>query len=60
MQIEARAPMADLLGLVDNLSRRFEAHERGNLGVYYPAAAPLLTAAERQSLESATPAADTV
>jgi hypothetical protein len=53
MQIEARAPMADLLGLVENLSRRFDAHERGNLDVYHPAAAPLLTPAERQTLEAA-------
>ena len=31
MQIEARGRMADLLGLVENLSRRFDAHERENL-----------------------------
>jgi hypothetical protein len=55
MQIEVRAPMADLLGLVENLSRRFDAHERENLGVYYPAVAPFLTPAERQSLEDAAP-----
>ncbi len=55
MQIEARAPMADLLGLVENLSRRFDAHERGNLDVYHRAAAPLLTPAERQELEAAAP-----
>ena len=53
MQIESRGRMADLLGLVENLARRFDAHERENVGVYYPAAAPLLTAAERQSLEDA-------
>lgn len=53
MQIEARAPMADLLGLVENLSRRFDAHERGNLDVYNQAAAPLLTPVERQTLEAA-------
>ena len=53
MQVESRGNMADLLGLVENLSRRFEAHERENVGVYYPAAAPLLTPAERQSLEEA-------
>jgi hypothetical protein len=40
-------------GLVENLSRRFDAHEREKLGVYYPAAAALLTPAERQSLEDA-------
>jgi hypothetical protein len=53
MQVESRGRMADLLGLVENLSRRFDAHERENVGVYYPAAAPLLTTAERQSLEEA-------
>lgn len=56
MQIEARAPMADLLGLIENLSRRFDAHEREILDVYYPAAASLLTSEERQSLENAAPA----
>jgi hypothetical protein len=56
MQFEARAPMADLLGLVENLSRRLIAHERENLDVYYPAAAELLTLEERQSLENAAPA----
>jgi len=55
-QIEARARMADVLGLVENLSRRLEAHERGNLGVYYPAVADILAPAERQSLEDAAPA----
>lgn len=54
-QIESRGKMADLLGLVENLSRRFDAHERDSVGVYYPAAAPLLTPAERQSLAEAAP-----
>jgi hypothetical protein len=54
MQIEARAPMADLLGLVENLSRRFDAHERETVGVYYPAASALLTPSEWQSLEEAS------
>jgi hypothetical protein len=53
--IESRAPLADLLGLVENLARRLEAHERGNAGVYFPAAAPLLSAPERQVLEAAAP-----
>ena len=53
--IENRAPMADLLGLIENLSRRLEAHERGNAGVYHPAAAPLLTAEERRTLEAGAP-----
>ena len=55
-QIEDRASMADLLGLIANLSRRFDAHERENLDVYFPAAATLLTPAERRSLEGAAPA----
>ncbi len=53
--IENRAPLADLLGLIENLSRRFEAHERGNADIYHPAAAPLLTPEERRALEEAAP-----
>jgi len=53
--IDDRAPMADLLGLIENLSRRFEAHERGNAGIYHPAAAPLLSLEERRTLEAAAP-----
>lgn len=55
MQIETRAPMADILGLIENLSRRFAAHERENLDVYYPAAAMRLTPEERAFLEGAAP-----
>ena len=55
-EIEARARMSDILGLVENLARRLLAHERGNADVYYPAAAPLLTPAERRALEEAAPA----
>lgn len=54
-EIEARARMSDILGLVENLSRRFAAHARGNQEVYFPAAASLLTPAERRSLEEAAP-----
>ena len=53
--IEARGPLADILGFIDNLSRRLDAHERGNAGVYYPAAAPLLTPDERRTLREAAP-----
>lgn len=53
--IENRAPMADLLGFIENLSRRLEAHELGNAGVYHPAAAALLTAEERRTLEAGSP-----
>lgn len=51
--IDARAPLADLLGLVENLARRLEAHERGNRDVYYPAAAGVLTDEEMRALEDA-------
>jgi hypothetical protein len=47
--------MADLLGFIENLSRRLEAHELGNAGVYHPAAAALLTAEERRTLEAGSP-----
>ena len=53
MQIEAGAPLSDILGLVENLARRLDAHERSVHDVYYPAAAPLLTSSERQALEEA-------
>ena len=52
---EARGPLADILGFVENLSRRLDAHERGNADVYYPAAAPLLTPDERRTLRDAAP-----
>ena len=52
-QIEGGARMADVLGLAENLARRFDAHERGLRDVYYPAAAPGLTDGERGSLEEA-------
>ena len=53
MQIESRGSLGDLLGLIENLSRRFGAHERENANVYYPAVAALLTPGERQALEDA-------
>jgi hypothetical protein len=52
---EARGPLVDILGFVENLSRRLDAHELGNAGVYYPAAAPLLTPEERRTLRDAAP-----
>jgi hypothetical protein len=51
--IDGRAPLADLLGLVENLGRRLEAHERGNRDVYYPAAADALTDEETRALRDA-------
>lgn len=53
LQIETGGRLSDVLGLVDNLGRRLDAHERGVLDVYYPAAAPRLTSAERRCLEEA-------
>jgi hypothetical protein len=53
LQLESGAPMSDVLGLVENLARRFDAHERGVLDVYYPAAAEALEASELAELEIA-------
>ncbi len=44
-----------LAGYVDNLDRRLHAHEKEMGQVYYPAAAPLLTAEEWSALETARP-----
>ena len=52
-QIESGARMADVLGLAENLSRRFAAHEAGVLDVYNPAAVPNLSDAEQRALEDA-------
>jgi hypothetical protein len=54
LQLESGAPMSDVLGLVENLARRFDAHERGVLDVYYPAAAEALEASELAELEIAS------
>jgi hypothetical protein len=51
--IEGGARMADVLGLAENLARRFDAHERGLRDVYHPAAAPRLIDEERRILEEA-------
>jgi Hemerythrin HHE cation binding domain len=53
LEIEAGARMSDILGLVENLARRFDAHEHGMLEVYYPAAAAGLTAPELAALAEA-------
>ena len=52
-QIESDARLSDILGLAENLDRRLAAHERGLGDTYFPAAAPVLTDAERQALETA-------
>jgi hypothetical protein len=55
-QVGERAPLADVLGLVENLERRLAAHESEMEKVYYPSAAPLLTPDEWRLLgESAPP-----
>lgn len=53
--IDERAPIADVLGLAENLERRLTAHESEMENVYYPTAATLLTAEERRLLADAAP-----
>lgn len=55
-EVTRRAPLSDLLGLIENLARRFDAYESEMRTVYFPAAAPLLTADEWEALVSAAPA----
>ena len=54
-QIGERAPLADVLGLVENLERRLSAHESEMETVYYPSAAPILTSEEWRLLTEASP-----
>jgi hypothetical protein len=54
-QIGERAPLADVLGLVENLERRLAAHESEMEKVYYPSAAPLLTPEEWRLLGDSAP-----
>jgi hypothetical protein len=54
-QISERAPLADVLGLVENLERRLAAHESEMEKVYYPSAAPLLTPDEWRLLGDSAP-----
>ena len=54
-QISERAAISDLLGLTENLARRFTAHQREASRVYFPAAAPVLTEAEWGILQDAAP-----
>jgi hypothetical protein len=54
-QIGERAPLADVLGLVENLERRLAAHESEMEKVYYPSAAPLLTPDEWRLLGDSAP-----
>ena len=55
-QVIERAPIADVLGLIENLDRRLSAHESELEKVYYPAAARALTEQERRILDAAKPA----
>ena len=54
-QIAQDAAMSDVLGLVENLARRLAAHEGDMESVYYPAAAPRLSEADRRALAAAAP-----
>ena len=54
-QVSQNAPLADVLGLVENLDRRLSAHEREMETVYYPAAAPRLSEEDRRALAAAAP-----
>jgi len=55
MQLNERAPIGDILGLSENLERRYSAHESEMEKVYYPAAAPLLNEEEIRTLSDAAP-----
>ena len=56
-QVSKNGPIGDVLGLVENLDRRLAAHEAEMERVYYPAAAPSLSEAERLAFAAAAPAA---
>ncbi len=54
-QINAGAPIADVLGLAENLARRFAAHDAQMQSVYFPAAASVLTPSEWADLVASAP-----
>jgi hypothetical protein len=54
-QVTDRTPIGDILGFVENLERRFKAHESEMESVYYPAAAPVLTPEEWRVLAESAP-----
>jgi hypothetical protein len=56
-QINDRAPIGDVVGFVENLERRFKAHESDLENVYYPAAVAALTSEEWRILEESAPLA---
>jgi hypothetical protein len=54
-QVGKNGPLRDILGLVENLERRWSAHETEMERVYYPAALAILNDAERAALAEAAP-----
>jgi hypothetical protein len=56
-QINDRAPIGDVVGFVENLERRFKAHESDLESVYYPAAVAALTSEEWRILGDSAPLA---
>jgi hypothetical protein len=53
--VSKNGPLRDILGMVENLERRWSAHENEMERTYYPAALPVLTDAERRALADAAP-----
>jgi hypothetical protein len=53
--VTAHGKISDILGITENLARRMAAHESEMDRVYYPAAAPVLTAEEWRVLAEAAP-----
>ena len=54
-QVGKGGSVGDILGLIENLDRRLAAHEAEMERIYYPAAAPALTEADRLLLDAAAP-----
>ena len=54
-QIGTHSPLADVLGLIDNLDRRLAAHESQLLSEYFPASASILTEEEWRDLREHAP-----
>ena len=54
-QIGTHSPLADVLGLIENLDRRLTAHENELLNQYYPAAIGSLTEGDWKRLREAAP-----
>jgi len=54
-QATASAPIADVLGLAENLDRRLASHERDLGAVYFPAACEVLEEGEWQILRESAP-----